>query len=218
LANSEEVSDIAGLLNGYSTGFVDISESIMILTDVRQSLLVSLENNLDDLGSLASIDLSEQMALLDTYGPKKLMHPQVLETEIAEVGNSLASYLRSPKPLYRLQMTEHSKEFNNGLALFNEAAQVDEERQRAAQLNTLFIDAFSMATRLMDLKDGLDECSASIQALQSGLDTVLQQQVQAQARLQMSLEKDAVHLADSRANRVTVALLVVGLLLVFGLG
>lgn len=218
LANPEDVSEIAGLLSGYSTGFVDISESIMIQADLRQSLLVSLENDFDNLGSLASINLSEQMSLHDTYGPKKLMHLQVMETEIAGVGNSLASYLRTPKSLYRLQMTEHSNEFNDGLAAFKNAAQTDEENQRAAQLNTSFINTISMATRLMDLKDGLDESTASILGLRSGLETVLEQQVQTPARLQMSLERDAVHLADSRANQMTVALLVIGLLLVFGLG
>ncbi len=218
LANPEEVSEIAGLLNEFSIGFVDIGESIISQTDLRQSLLVSMENRFDNLGDLASINLSEQMALHDSYGPKKLMHLQVMETEIAEVANSLASYLRSPNTLYRLEMAEHADEFNDGLVTFENAVQNDEERQRAAQLNTLFIDTVGMATRLMDLKDSLDDSTASILALRSGLDTVLQQQVQAPARLQMNLEKDAVHLADSRAKQLTVALLVMGLLLVFALG
>jgi hypothetical protein len=194
LANPEEVSGTASLLNEFSVGFIDIGESVINQTDLRQSLLLSLENDFDDLDSLASINLSEQMALYDSYGPEKLMHLQVIGTEIAEIKTSLASYLRSPRPLYRLHMTEHSEEFNDGLAAFSIAAENAEERQRAAQLNTMFIGAVGTATRLMDLKDSLDEGTAEILALRSELGTVLEQQVQAPTKRQTVLEKDAAHL------------------------
>jgi len=165
---------------------------------------------------LASIDLREQMSLYDSYDSKELMHLQVINTAIAEVENSLASYLRSPKASYRVQMAEHIEEFYEALTAFDVLALTNEELQRASQLSSSFSEATATVTQLMDLQDKLDLNTAIMLQLRSDLVFALDEQVQAPARLEMRDQKDSVHSVDSRNNKITVALLVVGIVFVFG--
>lgn len=67
----------------------------------------------------------------------------------------------------------------------------------------------------MDLKDSLYANTSSILEQRSELENVLEQQMQFPARVQMNEAQSAVHSIYSQTNKVTLALLIIGLLFVF---
>ena len=143
------------------------------------------------------------------------MQLQIIETEAREISTALVAYLRSPQSVYRLQFPEHSREVNAALAAFSELSPNEEERERSAQLSGLFGETTIVATRLLDLKDSLYANTSSILEQRSELENVLEQQMQFPARVQMNEAQSAVHSIYSQTNKVTLALLIIGLLFVF---
>ena len=91
----------------------------------------------------------------------------------------------------------------------------EEEKQRAEGLDVLFAGTEVKVAQLLDLKDSLDENTAGFLAQRAELGGILNEQVQVPTRLQMIEAKDSVHFIDSQTNRVTLILLVVGLVFVF---
>ena len=216
LSDPGEIAAVDSWLDTFSVEYINIGETLMDQADQRESLLQSLEQDFTKLDGLASINLSEQMDLHYSYGADKLMQLQIAETEIAEIGYSLAAYLRSPDAVYRAQISEHTGEFYDALAAFNENTLNAEEQQRSAQLDELFAETAIRTAQLLNLKDSLDQNTAVILEQRSQLDSVLNEQVQVPVRLQMNDVKNAVHAIDSQTNRVSLALLAVGIVFVFG--
>ena len=215
LANPEEIVQVANRLGEYSAGFAKDSKTLLNQADVQQSLLKSLNLDFDNLDSLVSIDLSEQMELHTSYGAYKLMHLQTVDTEIAGINDSVAAYLQSPEPVYRDQIAGYSQEFHEAIARFNNLVLTEEEKQRAEGLDVLFAGTEVKVAQLLDLKDSLDENTAVFLAQRAELAGILNEQVQVPTRLQMIEAKDAVHFIDSQTTRVTLILLVAGLVFVF---
>ena len=216
LANPEEILQVADRLEEIALVFVNTSETLMDQADLWHTSLEALEKDLQHLSNLAFIDPNDQMALRASYGQEKLIYLQMVDTRIAEINHAIAAYLSSPKSSLRDQIAEHSREFNQAVADYNGLASNEEESQRGEQLQVSFAAADVKVSQLLDLKDRLDQNIAAFSAQRSGLNDLLRLQIQVPAQLQMNQAKEAVHSIDSQTIRVTLILLLVGLVLVFG--
>ena len=215
LASPEEIAKLANLPEIVSGRFIDRSTTLMDQSDIKQALSKSLEQDFAALNNLVDINIREQPELYKAYGPDKLIQLQILETAMAEINHAVESYLRIANPILRQQISEDFREFYIASADFNRSASSQEERQRAESIDLLGLDSQVMVTGLLDSKDSLDENLAAFLSQRSELDGNMNQLVLVPVQ-QLFQTNNALHSIDSQTTRVTLILLAIGLVFVFG--
>ena len=134
-----------------------------------------------------------------------------MEADIAEVGNWLGSYLRTPKEEYKLRVLDDTQDFWEAFNQFESLRLTGEERARAVELEDLFSQTQALSTAVIALEDDIEVNLAEFVELRIKLDAILDDDIQVLTHQDLAEASPVAHQMESRTNILVLLLLLVGL-------
>ena len=188
-----------------------LGDTLMDQTDRRESLSRAIGQNFSELDKILDEKIQANIDLQGPDGLEKFKESVDMEADIAEVGNWLGNYLRTPEVVYKFRISDDSEDFWEELKQFNSLRLTEAEQDWAAELENLFSQTEVLVTEVIALEDDITANLAEFQDLQSGLDTILDDEIQVLTRQDLTEATQVAHDMEARTNTLVFLLLLGGL-------
>ncbi len=132
-----------------------LGDTLMDQADRREKLSASIGDNFEQLDEILDENIKANADGQAPDGYAKLMAATQMEADIAEVGNWLGSYLRTPKDEYKLRVFDNIQDVQAEFSQFGSLRLTPEERGWAAELEVLFSQTQVLVTDIIALEDDI---------------------------------------------------------------
>ena len=188
-----------------------LGDTLMDQADRRELLSTTIGRNFEELDEILAVKIRPNIELPAPDGHEKFVESMGMEANIAEMGNWLGNYLRTPQEEYKLRVFEYTEDFWEELNRFKNLRLADEERAWAVKLEDLFGQIQTLTIEVMVLEADLQTNLEEFQELRAKLDTVLDDEIQVLTHQDLA---EATQVAQDMKSRTTIVMM---LLLLGGL-
>ena len=188
-----------------------LGDTLMDQADRQQVLSATIGENFQELDEILEEKIRPNIDLQAPDGHETFMESMGMEANIAEVGTSLGSYLRTPKARYKERLYTDADDFWEEFDRLKNLRLTAEEQGRVAELENLFSQTLTLATEIIDLEDEIEVSLTEFQDLRTKLDAVLDDEIRILTHQNLAEATWVAHNLEARTTTLLLSLLLVGL-------
>lgn len=173
--------------------------------DVQDVRFTQLAQHLEKLDAIIDEHIQSHVLLTGRDGPAKLFESAQMETDIAEIGTWLGTYLRTNKPAHKERILDNIKDFRAELAQFTATTLSPVERRWSQEISSLFDKTMTLIDSVVVQHEASRGQIQRFLNLRQALDDVLDEGLQLLATHELRVASQKAERASSVvAQRLTV--------------
>ena len=198
LAATSQQQELSRQVRDLYQDYTTLSDMLLRHRDTQERRFVRLGEGFERLDQILDEQIQGHITLASRDGPGKLFESAQMETDVAEVGNWLGSYLRTANRDYRKRIFDNANDFRAELERFTALTLTAEERGWAKELATLFEQMMTLIDNVVTQHEASQEQVTRFLGLRQALDDVLDEGIQHIAAHELTA-------SSQRAERASLA-------------
>ena len=188
-----------------------LGETLMDQADQQEVLFATIGENFKELDDILDEKIQANVDLQDPDGAEKLKESVDMEADIAEVGNWLGSYLRTPREEYKERLNDEANDFWEELDRFKSFRLTEQEQDWAVELEDLFSQTQALSTEIIALDADIAANLVAFVDLRTKLDAILDDEIQVLTHQDLTEATQVAHDMEARTTTAVLLLLLVGM-------